>query len=70
MELGNIHNEEEKCHGLAQSNALDGFLYRTLRRNWLFDTSRDIVITIRWYLKSAGFGTNERKHSTHAGFSI
>jgi len=43
MESGRIHNEEKKCHGLAQSNALDGFLYRTLRRNWLFDTGGDIV---------------------------
>jgi hypothetical protein len=43
MESGGIHNEEEKCHGLAKSNALDGFLYRTLRRNWLFDTGGDIV---------------------------
>jgi hypothetical protein len=43
MESGGVHNEEEKCHGLAQSNALDGFLYRTLRRNWLFDTGGDII---------------------------
>lgn len=43
MESGSIHNEEEKCHGLAKSNALDGFLYRAHRRNWLFDTGGDIV---------------------------
>ena len=43
MESGSTDNEEEKCYGLAQSHALDGFLYRTLRWNWLFDTSGDIV---------------------------
>ena len=43
MELGSTNNEEEKCFGLAQNNALDGFLYRTLRWNWLFDTGGDIV---------------------------
>ena len=37
------NNEEEKCYGLAQSHALNGFLYRTLRWNWLFDTGGDII---------------------------
>ena len=40
---GSINNEEEKYYGLAQGNILDGFLYRTLRRNWLFNTGGDIV---------------------------
>ena len=43
MESGSTHNEEEKCFGLAQNNAFDGFLYRTLRWNWLFDTGGDII---------------------------
>ena len=38
-----INNEEEKYYGLAQSYILDGFLYRTLRRNWLFNTGGYIV---------------------------
>jgi hypothetical protein len=41
---GGINNEEEKYYGLAQGNILDGFLYRTLRRDWLFNSSGDIVI--------------------------
>ena len=40
---GSINNEEEKYYGLAQGNILDGLLYRTLRRNWLFNTGGDIV---------------------------
>ncbi len=47
MELGSTRNEEEKCYGLAQSNALDGFLYRSLRWDWLFDTDDDTVIINR-----------------------
>ena len=47
MESGDTNNEEEKCFGLAQRNDLDGFLYRDLRRNWLFDTGVDIVISAR-----------------------
>ena len=41
---GSTNNEEKKRYGLAQSNAFDGFLYRTLRWNRLFDTGGDIVI--------------------------
>ncbi len=41
------NNEEEKCYGLAQSNALDGFLHRSLRWNWLSDTDGDTVIINR-----------------------
>ena len=40
---GIIKNEEEKYYGLAQGNILDGFLYRTFRRNWLSNTGGDIV---------------------------
>ena len=47
MESGSTNNEEEKCFGLAQSNALDGFLYRSLRWDWLFDTDDDTVIINR-----------------------
>ena len=47
MESGGTHNEEETCFRLAQRNALDGFLYRTLRWNWLFNTGADIVIITR-----------------------
>ena len=43
MESGSTNNEEEKCFRLAQNNAFDDFLYRTLRWNWLFDTGRDII---------------------------
>ena len=43
MASGGIDNEEEKYYGLAQGNILDGFLYRTLRRNWLYITGGDIV---------------------------
>ncbi len=43
MELGSTNNEEEKCYGLAQSHALDGFLYRAIRWNWLFDSGGDII---------------------------
>ena len=43
MASGGINNEEEEYYGLAQGNILDGFLYRTLRRNWLFNTGGDIV---------------------------
>ena len=47
MESRGTHNEEETCFRLAQRNALDGFLYRTLRWNRLFDTGADIVIINR-----------------------
>ena len=42
-ESGGTNIEEEKCYGLAQSHALDGFLYRAIRWNWLFDTGGDII---------------------------
>ena len=47
MGSGSNINEDEKCYGLAQSNALDGVLSRDLRWNWLFDTGVNIVIIIR-----------------------
>jgi len=47
MRSGGPNNEAEKCYGLAQSNALAGFLYRSFRRNWLFDTGGNIVIKKR-----------------------
>jgi hypothetical protein len=47
MESGSNINEEEKCYGLAQSNALDGVLSRDLRWDWLFDTGVNIVILMR-----------------------
>jgi len=47
MESGGTKNEEEKCFGLAQSNALDVFLYRNFRWNRIFDTGVDIVIVNR-----------------------
>ena len=46
-ESGGTNNEEEKCYGLAQSNALDGVLSRDLRWDWLFDTGVNIVILMR-----------------------
>ena len=54
---GTINNEEEKYYGLAQGNILDGFLYRTLRRNWLFNTGGNIVTKT----DSAGPKPNSRK---------
>ncbi len=47
MESGSTNDEEEKCFGLAQSNALDVFLYRNFRWNRIFDTGVDIVIVKR-----------------------
>jgi hypothetical protein len=44
IELGNTKNEKEKCFGLAQSHALDGFLHRSVRWNWLFDTDDNTVM--------------------------
>ncbi len=43
MESGSTNNEEEKFFGLAQSNALDVFLYRNFRWNRIFDTGGDFV---------------------------
>ena len=43
MASGGIVSEEKEYHGLAQSNIFDGFLYRTFRRTWLFDSGGDIV---------------------------
>ena len=43
MASGGIIGEAEKYHGLAQSNIFDGFLYRTFRRTWLFDSGGDTV---------------------------
>ena len=40
---GGIEDEKEKYYGLVQSSILDDFLYRDLRRYWLFDTGGDIV---------------------------
>jgi hypothetical protein len=43
MKAGGANSEEKKCYGLAQNNAFDDFLYRTLRWNWIFDTGGDII---------------------------
>jgi hypothetical protein len=43
MKAGDANSEEKKCYGLAQNNAFDDFLYRTLRWNWIFDTGGDII---------------------------
>ena len=43
MISGGIKNAEEKYYGLAQSNILDGVLYRNFRRYWLFDSGSDTV---------------------------
>ena len=65
---GGIIGEEEEYNGLAQSNIFDGFLYRTFRRTWLFDSGGDTVTVP----ESAGLKTNQpkinsrhRKNQTH-----
>ena len=63
---GSINNEEEKYYGLAQGNILDGFLYRTLRRNWLYITGGDIVTQT----DSAGPKTKQSKINSFTFKSI
>jgi hypothetical protein len=44
--LGSNLNAEEKCYGLAQSDAFDGFLYRTVRLHRVFDSGGFFVINV------------------------